>query len=137
MRKLALWLAFLFTLSLALPVLAQDDDEGYDADEEQEPSALGEYGSDVENRFLIGLNSLITFPADPVMSTVEPAEEFDDLPLASATKYPVGFLQGTLLMAFRASTGLLDVAFAPLTPMTMLSPEPRYMVFPNAEHDEY
>lgn len=136
MRKLALWLVFLFMLTLALPVLAQDDDDFAD-DEEQEPSALGEYGSEVGNRFLVGLNSLITLPADPFVSTFEPAAEFDDLPLAVVTKYPVGLAQGVLLGAFRGCTGALDIAFAPLTPMTMLSPEPRYMVFSDAEHDEY
>jgi hypothetical protein len=135
MRKLALWLAFLSTLALAWPALAQDDD--FEEEEEDEPSAFAEYGSEVGNRFLIGLNSLITFPADPVMSAVEPAEEFDELPGATVTRYPAGFLQGSLLMAYRASMGLLDVTLAPVTQMKMLSPEPRYLVFSEAEHDEY
>ena len=132
MRKLALCLAFLTVVMSALPILAQDDDDG-----DEEESAWGEYGGEVGNRYLIGLNSLITFPADPVMSTAEPDSEFDNLPLAVVTKYPVGFLQGTLLGAFRASAGLLDLVFAPLTPFKELSPEPRYLVFADAQHEEY
>lgn len=131
MRKLALWLVFLLALTLALPVVAQDEEEA-DWDEGE-----GGYWSSVGNRYLIGINSIATFMADPVMSTVEPASEFDGLPLSVVTKYPVGFVQGTLLMAHRASTGVLDLAFAPITPMKMLSPEPRYLIFENAEHEEY
>ena len=135
MRKFALWLVFLLTLTLALPVVAQDDDD-WDEDDWEEDEG-GEYWSAVGNRYLIGINSLATFLADPVMSTVEPREEFDELPLAPVTKYPVGLVQGTMLMAHRAYTGVLDIAFAPLTPMRMLSPEPRYLLFENAEHEEY
>ncbi len=130
MRKLALWLAFLLAATLAMPSWAEDDDE-------EEPGPFAEYASTVGNRLLIGLNSVITFPADPVMSAIEPDEEFDELPLAVVTKWPVGFFQGSMLMIYRAYTGVLDLTFAPITPVTMLSPEPRYLLFPDAEHDEY
>lgn len=105
--------------------------------EQEDDSALAEWSKSVGNRYLMGLNSLITFPADPVMSTVQPAEELDELPLAPATRYPVGFVQGTMLSMYRASMGALDLLFAPLTPMKMLSPEPRYMIFPDVTHEEY
>ena len=140
MRKLALWLALLLAATLAMPALAERGDDFDDDDEEEEEEEMGpfaEYASTVGNRFLIGINSLITFPADPVMSTVEPDSEFDELPLAVVSKWPVGFVQGSMLMFYRASTGLLDFTFAVFTPMAMLSPEPRYLLFPNAEHDEY
>jgi hypothetical protein len=68
---------------------------------------------------------------------VQPREEFDELPLAVATKWPVGFVQGTMLSMYRAAMGSFDIVFAPLTPMKMLSPEPRYMIFPDVEHPEY
>ncbi len=136
MRKLALWLAFLLTCGLALPALAQDDDE-FEDDEEEEVGAWGEYGAEVSNRYQIGLTSFATFLADPVLSTMEPDDEFDELPLASVTKYPVGFGQGLMLMTYRCYMGILDLLFAPLTPMRMLSPEPRIVLFENAEHDEY
>ena len=114
-----------------MPALAQDGDD------EEEPGPLAEYASTVANRYLIALNSVITFPADPVMSAIQPDEEFDELPLAVVTKWPVGFFQGSMLMIYRAYTGVLDLTFAPITPVMMLSPEPRYLLFPDAEHDEY
>jgi len=134
LRSWALWLAFILCTALALPALAQDDE---DLEDEEEESAWAEYGSEVRNRSLMGVNSLATFPADPVMSTVEPRDEFDDLPGAVVTKRFVGFIQGVLLGTFRACTGTLDVLFSPLTPMKILSPEPRYMLFDDVEHDEF
>ena len=38
------------------------------------------------NNLLAGLNGLITFPADPVMSTIDPPEEFGELPGAEDQK---------------------------------------------------
>lgn len=104
---------------------------------EESATAWREYGSSVGTRYLVALNSLVTFPADPVMGAVQPMEEFNELPLAAGTKYPVGFVQGTMLSLYRASMGTFDVIFAPLTPMKLLSPEPRYMIFPDVEHPEY
>jgi hypothetical protein len=106
-------------------------------EEEEEESALAEYGASVGNRFLMGLDSVLTAPADPVMSAVKPDKEFDDLPLSIVTKWPVGFVQGALLMGHRATSGVLDMVFSALTPMKMLSPEPRFQIFPNVEHEEY
>jgi hypothetical protein len=94
---------------------------------------FAEYGKSVGNRFLVGLNSLVTFPADPVMDTVKPREEFKKLPLSAGTKYIAGFGQGLLLGAYRAGMGVFDVLMAPLTPMKELSPEPRWMIFPGVE----
>ena len=92
----------------------------------------------VGNRYLVGLNSLITFPADPVMDTVKPREEFDELPLAAGTKYVAGFVTGIMLSMYRASMGAFDVIFAPAhADEDALSPEPRWMIFPGAHHDEF
>ena len=132
MRKLALWLAFLLMCSLAVPAVAEDDPW-----DEDEVDAGGSYGSELSNRFLIGLNSTLTWPADLLFGPLQPADEFDELPFAVVTKYPVGFFQGVMLGVFRASTGVLDIVFAALTPMKMLSPEPRFMYFSGVEHDEY
>jgi hypothetical protein len=106
-------------------------------EEEEENEALAEYRAAVGNRYLIGLNSLITFPADPVMSAVSPDEEWNELPLGVATKYPVGFFQGSLLMAYRLTAGTFDLLMAPVTPMRMISPAPRYLLFEDAEHEDY
>jgi len=135
MRRLSLWLALLLVCGLAAPGVARAADE--EEAEEEEESALGEYGSEVGNRFLMGLNSILTAPADPAMSAVKPDKEFNELPLAVVTKWPVGFVQGAMLMGHRAVSGLLDITFSLLTPMKMLSPEPRFMIFPGVEHEEY
>jgi hypothetical protein len=149
--------AALALLSLAAPALAEDvlvadadvtDVGGETAapteehapsgtSEEEAEAAWLEYFKDVGNRYMVGLNSLITFPADPVMDTVKPREEFDELPLANyGPKYVAGLGTGVMLSMYRAGTGAFDVLFAPLTPMKVLSPEPRYMLFP-AEHPEF
>lgn len=105
--------------------------------EEEAESWWAEYGKSVGNRYMIGLNSLITSPADPVMDTVKPRDEFDQLPLADyGPKYVAGLGTGVMLSIYRASTGVFDVLWAPLTPMKVLSPEPRYMLFP-ATHPEF
>lgn len=149
MRKPALWLALLLATAVAQPCLALEDEDVPSSrigptiqvpaapPEEEEDGAWSEYGAAVRNRYLIGLNSFITFPADPVMSTVSPDEEWDELPLSVVTKYPVGLVQGSMLMALRASMGTLDLVLAPVTPFRMLSPEPRFLLFESAEHEEY
>ena len=115
-----------------------------DAAEEAKQSAwsdfgkgFAEYGKSVGNRFLVGINSLVTFPADPVMDTVKPRDEFNKLPLAAGTKYIAGFGQGLLLGAYRAGMGVFDVVMAPLTPMKELSPEPRWMIFPGVQPEGF
>jgi hypothetical protein len=145
MRKLVLCFAFPVSTMLSLPALAQDGDSGSERGRPVIRTPLvpaddddGEgYGDAVNNRLQIGLNSVITFPADPVMSTYQPDEEWNDLPFSVVTKYPVGFFQGTLLMLHRATAGTFDLLMAPVTPMRMVSPEPRFLLFPNAEHEEY
>jgi hypothetical protein len=139
MRRLVPWLALLLAIAPALPALSQDDEDWEDWEEEEDEGGGGwsDYGSSVGNRFLIGVNSLMTWPADPVMGTVSPREEFGELPAASVSKRVVGLCQGTLLGGYRMGMGALDVVFSPMTPFLMLSPEPRYMIFPGVAHDEY
>jgi hypothetical protein len=137
MRKHALWLALALSTALALPALAQQGDYEDEPAAGEEASALQEYGSSVGNRFLVGLNGLITFPADPPMATVDPLAEFEELPVPVVSKRVFGFFQGTLLGAYRLGMAPFDMLFAPITPMKMLSPEPRYMLFPGVEHDWY
>lgn len=131
MRKLAWWLVLMLTLTLAFPVLAEDEEE-----EEEEPGALAEYGAEVGNRYLMGVTSIATFLGDPPMEAAFPEEDFNELPGAVVTKHVVGLGAGLLLSVFRASMGTLDLLFAPLTPMKMLSPEMRWNLF-DIEHDQY
>ena len=138
MRRQLPWLALLLALVAASPALSQDDEDWEDWEEEEDGGGgWADYGSSVGNRFLMGVNSLATWPADPVMGTVSPREEFDELPAAGVSKRVVGLCQGSLLGAYRVGMGALDVAFSPLTPFVMLSPEPRYLIFPGVEHEEY
>jgi hypothetical protein len=136
MRPLAWWLVVLLTLSLAVPALAEDDDVWGDDEEEEEAGGWSDYGAAVGNRYLMGVTSLATFLGDPPMETVFPEKQWDKLPLSFVTKRVVGFGQGLFLSAYRAGMGTLDLVFAPLTPMKMLSPEPRWNFF-DLEHEEY
>lgn len=137
MRPVAWWLVLLLTLSLAVPALAEDDDDDWGEEEEEDASGgWAEYGETVGNRYLMGVTSLATFLGDPPMETAFPKKDWEELPLSVVTSRLVGFGQGTLLSAYRAGMGTLDLLFAPVTPMKMLSPEPRWNLF-DIEHDEY
>lgn len=129
------WLVALCIVALAVPVAAQEDWGDWE-DEGDEGGGFASYASDVGNRASMGANSLITFAADPVMGFATPREEFEELPAWPVSTYAVGLVQGTLLGAYRAGMGTLDLAFAWLTPLRMLSPQPRYNVT-GAEHDRY
>ena len=88
-----------------------------------------------KNTFLTGVNGLITMPADIVMETVDPIEEFQGLPRGEVTSRPFGLIHGLVFSLYRATTGMLDMVFAPF-PFVVLSPEPRYAVVPGFEYEE-
>ena len=117
--------------------LAAADSDDPNAGRVGEKNALSGYVGSVGNRLLIGVNSLLTFPADPVVSTLDPLEEFAQLPGGVVSQHFVGLGQGALLGVYRASMGALDIVFSPITPVVMLSPEPRYLLFKGAEHEVY
>lgn len=129
------WLVALCLVALALPAAAQEDFGDWE-DDGDDGGGFMDYASAVGNRASMGANSLLTFPADPVMGLVTPREEFDELPAWPVSTYAVGLVQGTLLGAYRVGMGTLDLAFSWLTPLKMLSPAPRYNVT-GAEHDRY
>jgi hypothetical protein len=116
MRRLALALAAVLSLTLGGGAAAQD--------EEEEPSAFQEYASGVGHTALIGLNGVLTCVADPVMATRE------------TEPHVLGFVAGLAQMPYRAVMGALDLAFAPVPGLPMLSPEPRFKLFPWIVHDE-
>jgi hypothetical protein len=103
-----------------------------EAEEESFFAPLGEYASNVSTQFLTGLNGLLTWPADPVMATVNPPKALDK---AGYVRRPLGFASGLLLMAYRTFTGTLDLALAP-GPLPVLSPVPRYKLVPGFEHED-
>jgi hypothetical protein len=156
MRAGTLLLISSLMLGLAGPALAQDEEEAgasapeeaaaaaepaaeeqaseEEAVEDEEPGFLAQYGTDFANTFLAGANGLLTWPADPVMLTVQPTEEMLDMPGGVVTGRITGFFAGTLQGVYRLVTGAFDVALAPLTFFPMFSPEPRYKLIPGWEH---
>lgn len=119
MRRLVAATAILVVLTAAASAGA-DDSEPLEL-----PTAV--------NNMLAGLNGLATFPADPVMSAVDPPEEFEDLWGAPVTSHTAGFFQGTFLGIYRALMGLADIAFSPFWVFPTLSPEGRYEIIPGYE----
>ena len=79
---------------------------------------------------LLGINGLLTFPADPICDAITPPEDIQDFPAISVVGYPLGFVFGTVLGVVRATTGAMDVALTQLWIIPNLSPEPRFDVIP-------
>lgn len=125
--RAALLPAVLLALLLASPALAQEDDE------DEEPGAFRSYLSQRGNNFKGGLNGFITWPADPVMRTVNAKEMFPDW--WPPFNYVTAFFAGTLEGVYRLVMGTVDMVFTPIPAMSMLSPVQRYEVVP-FEHDD-
>ena len=114
----------LASMTLAPGAWAMDEEE-----EDDEPSAFEEYAFGTGQKFLAGLNGFITWPADPVMMTVESDEVFPEQVAGRA----IGVLAGTLQGVYRLLQGAFDMVLCPFG-MPMLSPEPRYTLIP-FEHE--
>jgi hypothetical protein len=123
----------------APPDEEEEEEEGGTQDaeeeeaEEEEPTAFGEYLASVKERFLTGLNGLLTAPADPPMAAIDPPKALEG---ASYARHPLGLGSGVLLMGYRVLTGGVDFALAPLPKLPVLSPVPRYKVIPGFEHED-
>ncbi|MDJ0850129.1 MAG: hypothetical protein QNK04_17290 [Myxococcota bacterium] len=109
---------------------AQDDEE----EEDEEPSAFVLFLQERGNNAAIGLNGIITFPADPVMFAIEGPDVLDGwwAPPAHAVGFVAGLLQGT----YRVVMGAIDIPFALIPKMPMLSPVPRFKALPFVLHDD-
>ena len=101
-----------------------------------QPNSVEEWAKDMGNRASIGLNGIITAPADPVYFAMEGSEVFSKLPAAKFTGPVVGVFAGVAQMTYRIFTGTFDLAFAWVPYLYMQSPPPRIDVLPWAEHDE-
>ena len=130
MRRPVLVLAALLPFALGAPALAQPEEV-----EEYEPGVWYE-DYPKPNRFLGGLNGLITWPADPVMLVVHVSPAFEDAPLAPVTGRFLGLPAGLLLGVYRLTMGVLDIVFQPIPFMPTLSPVPRYKVVPWFVHED-
>ena len=101
--------------------------------DEEEASAWDEYAASVVERFLTGLNGLVTALADPPMATVEPPKALEK---AGYVRRPLGFASGILLMGYRTFTGAVDFGLALVPKLPVLSPVPRYKLIPGFEHED-
>jgi hypothetical protein len=85
---------------------------------------------------LRGLNGIVTAPADLVSHVVSPPEDYDEIPAPELSGRVLGVFSGSILGAYRALTGALDVALTPLWVIPNLSPEPRYDLVPYYDLEE-
>jgi len=127
MRRLVTALAALPLLLIASAGFAQDEDE--------EPTMFDEYLRGVGYTYAAGSNGIITSFADPVAFTTQGDEVFEELPTPSVTGGLVGFPAGIFQGLYRAVMGVCDLVFAPIPGVPMLSPVPRYRLWP-FEHDD-
>lgn len=131
LRLLALCLAVLAPLLLASSALAQDDEE-----EEEEESVYPDDWPRV-NKLAAGVNSMITWPADPVMFAMEGDEVFEELPKPQVTGRIIGAIAGLLQAPWRLASGAFDALTSPLaTVMYMVTPVPRFKLIPFDHDDE-
>lgn len=130
MRRYALAIAMPLALLLAAGAAAQDEDD------EGEPGWGSEWARDTGNRASVGLNGLLTAPADPVMFTIEGDEVFEDLWQPQVTGRFFGFFAGVFQMPYRMLTGSFDLAFSWVPYLYMVSPVPRFKLLPWALHDD-
>jgi hypothetical protein len=107
--------------------------EEEEAEEEEEPGFLFTYFDSVRTRVLTGANGILTAPADPVMAAVDPPKALEK---ASYGRYPLGFGSGFLLMLYRTFSGAVDLGFAPIPAIPVVSPVPRYKLIPGFVHDD-
>jgi hypothetical protein len=117
------------------PEQAEPEEEASaeEEEDEEEPTAWDEYLASVGERFLTGLNGIVTAPADPPMAAVEPPEALEK---AGYARHPLGFASGVLLMCYRTFSGALDFTLALFPKLPVLSPVPRYQVIPGFEHED-
>lgn len=126
---LHLCLALGLVLAPAAKVLSQDDEE------EEERVFPDDYR--VWNKAAVGLNQLITFPADPVMFAVEGDEVFSGAWQPQVTGRVLGLLAGCLQAPYRVLTGSFDFVTFPLAPiLPIVSPVPRFEVIPHYHPEE-
>jgi hypothetical protein len=125
----------LLTALAVLPLLLLAN-AGFAYDEDDEPGVFGEYLRGVGRTYAAGANGIVTFPADTVGFAIEGDEVFESLPAPSVTGRIVGVPAGLLQGLYRAMMGVCDLVLAPIPGVPMLSPVPRYKLWPFYHPDE-
>jgi hypothetical protein len=85
------------------------------------------------NNLGAAVNSILTFPADPVLHVYEPPEQLSDMPGFPVTGRICGLFSGTLQGAYRALAGVTDLVTFPLWVVPLMSPPPHIVIVPNVE----
>jgi hypothetical protein len=109
---------------------AAEEEDGY------ELKPIDIWAIDLANRVSIGLNGVLTAPADPVLFSLEGDEVFADLWMPAVTGRVMGFFAGLCQMPYRAMMGAFDAAFAWAPYLTPVSPVPRFEILFWAEHPD-
>jgi hypothetical protein len=126
MRFLIATLALVATLALAPAAFAEGDGfpEGVD-------------GVDGTAQALLGLNGIVTCPADVIVGAWSGDDRFDLPGVTSnvATEFVydrvVGIGTGAFMTVYRATTGVADMVMA-MFPVRNFSPEPRFVLVDGA-----
>jgi hypothetical protein len=102
------------------------------------PAALADdLAADGTDQALMGLNGIITSPADVVLGALEGDNRLDlpELISSGATEFVVDRVVGTFTGGFttvyRLVTGIVDIPLA-VFPVTNVSPDPLFVIIPGA-----
>jgi hypothetical protein len=85
---------------------------------------------------LMGINGVLTFPADPIVDMIFPPEDLEEVPGHAVVGYPLGLVYGTGLGLYRLTSGVIDILLTPLWVVPELSATPRFDVIPFYELEE-
>ena len=132
MRRLILTVAVPLLVLIGPPAFAEEEE----AQGEYELKPIDEWAIDLANTASIGLNGVLTAPADPVMFAVEGDEVFAELWQPAVTGRVLGFFAGLCQLPYRTMTGVFDMAFAWAPYLAPVSPVPRFKLLVWAEHPD-
>jgi hypothetical protein len=116
--------------------VAEEEPEETEEEGGYELKPIDIWAIDLANRVSIGLNGVLTSPADPVMFSIEGDEVFKDLWMPAVTGRVMGFFAGLCQMPYRAMMGAFDAAFAWAPYLNPVSPVPRFKLLFWAEHPD-
>ncbi len=85
---------------------------------------------------LMGINGVLTWPADPIVDMIFPPEDLEEVPGHAVFGYPLGLVYGTGLAGYRLTSGIIDILLTPLWVVPELSATPRFDVIPFYELEE-
>lgn len=100
----------------------------------QDEEGFTGYMAGFANQVLVGTQSVLFAPLDPIADTIWPPEELEDLPGAPVTNRVVGAGAGLMLGGYRMLMGVTDLALCPV-PMDPVSPTLRFSLLPDISQE--